>query len=82
MIKAPANIPYFYNRASAGQLNRLQQTFQHFGVRTHHSLLGESLLRLGRYVNESPICFLPTDVPGKTLFRMYKYYDSLNEQTT
>ena len=78
MIKAPKNIPFFYNRASAIQLERLKRTFLHFGVGTHHSLIGESLLRLGQYVNESPVCLLPTDIPGKTLFSMYKYYDSLN----
>jgi hypothetical protein len=77
MIKAPRNIPYFYNRASVIQLDRLKQTFQHFGVSSHHILVGESLLRLGQYVKDSPICQLPTDAPGKALFRMYKYYDSL-----
>lgn len=79
MIKAPRNIPYFYNRASTVQLNRLRKKFKHFGVNSHHSILGESLLRLGRYVNESPVCMLPTDASGKALFRMYKYYDSLVE---
>lgn len=81
MIKAPRNIPYFYNRASGTQLNRLRKTFEHFGVDRHHILIGESLLRLGKHVMESPVCLLPVDVPGKALFRMYKYYDSLEERT-
>jgi len=80
MIKAPRNIPYFYNRASAIQLNRLRKTFQHFGVIRHQTLVGESLLRLGQHIKESTICQLPTDAPGKALFRMYKYYDSLEFQ--
>jgi hypothetical protein len=77
MTKAPRNIPYFYNRASVGQLLRLRRTFQHFGIRSHHRLVGETLLRLGRYVQESAVCMLPTDEPSRALFRMYKYYDSL-----
>jgi len=77
MISAPRNIPYFYNRASVVQLSRLRKTFRHFGVNSHHTLVGESLLRLGKYVTESAVCQLPIDAPGKALFRMYKYYDSL-----
>lgn len=77
MINAPKNIPYFYNRASVEQLSRLRRTFKHFGVRRHQPLVGESLLRLGKYVQESRVCLLPTDEPGKALFTMYKYYDSL-----
>jgi hypothetical protein len=77
MIKAPRNIPYYYNRASVDQLLRLNRTFRHFGIRSHHPLVGETLLRLGRYVNESPVCLLPTDEPTRALFRMYKYYDAL-----
>lgn len=77
MIKAPRNIPYFFNRATKNQLNRLKQTLKHFGVNTHHTLVSESLLRLGKYVQESDVCQLPTDPSGKVLFRMYKYYDSL-----
>lgn len=80
MIKAPRNIPYFYNRASKIQLFRLRKTFQHFGINSHHHLVGESLLRLGKYVEESPFCQLPTDAPGKALFSMFKYYDSLEER--
>lgn len=81
MIKAPRNIPYYYNRASVAQLLRLRRTFQHFGIRSHQPLVGETLLRLGRYVQESPVCLLPTDEPTKALFRMYKYYDSLDHDT-
>ncbi len=80
MIRAPKNINYFYNRASPVQLSRLQKTFQHFGLRSHHSLIGESLLRLGKHMMESNVCLLPTDEPGRALFKMYKYYDSLDEQ--
>ena len=82
MIKAPRNIPYFYNRASDTQLNRLRMTFEHFGVDNHCVLIGESLLRLGKYVMESPVCQLPIDIPGKALFSMYKYYDSLDNENT
>ena len=77
MIKAPPIIPYFYNRASSVQLNRLQQTFKHFGINSHQALLGESLLRLGQYVNSNSVCRLPSDASGKALYLMYKYYDSL-----
>jgi hypothetical protein len=77
MIKAPKNIPYFYNRATKHQLSCLKQTLKHFGVNRHHALVSESLLRLGKYVQESDICQLPTDASGKALFRMYKYYHSL-----
>ena len=80
MISAPRNIPYFYNRASTGQLSRLNRTFDRFGIRSHRPLVGETLLRLGKYVTESSVCLLPTDEPGKALFRMYKYYDSLDDQ--
>lgn len=77
MIKAPSNILYFYNRASSVQLNKLKQTFGHFGINSHQDLLGESLLRLGQYVNSSTVCRLPNDASGKALFLIYKYYDSL-----
>jgi len=77
MINAPRNIPYFYNRASVVQLSRLRKTFKHFGINSHQPLVGESLLRLGQHVKESPVCQLPTDAPGKALYRMLKYYDSL-----
>jgi hypothetical protein len=50
---------------------------QHFGVDRGKQLVGESLLRLGKYMEETTVCLLPTDEPGKALFRMYKYYDSL-----
>ena len=80
MISAPRNIPYFYNRASRVELDHLKRTFCHFGVDAHHSLVGETLLRLGQYVKNSPVCQLPIDAPGKALFRMFKYYDSLGQE--
>lgn len=76
-LSAPKNIPYYLNRASEDQRRRLDMTMQHFGVASQQQLLGESLLRLGQYMEEAPVCLLPTDEPGKALFKMYKYYDSL-----
>lgn len=77
MIRAPKHIPYFYNRASHDQKKRLDQTFKRFDVQQHHTLLGESILRLGKYIDECSLFPLPSDKPGKALFSMYKYYDSL-----
>lgn len=79
MISAPRNIPYFYNRASISELIRIRRTLKHFGIHSHHALVGETLLRLGKYVTESEVCLLPTDDSGKALFKMYKYYDSLDQ---
>lgn len=72
------NIPYFYNRASNDELGRLRTTFQHFGIDSHQSLVGESLLRLDRCITESGVCLIPTDPPGKALFMMFKFFSSLN----
>lgn len=76
-IKAPKNIPYYYNRASNNELENLRKTFDFFEIKNHHSLVGETLLRLGDSIKNSNICFLPTDAAGKALFHLYKYYANL-----
>jgi hypothetical protein len=74
----PPNIAVYYNRASKNQLNNLNQTFIHFGVNNNHSLVGEALLRLGKYLDEAKVCVIPNDPPSKALISMYKHFVSLN----
>ena len=74
---APKNIPYFYNRASIQELFNLEIVFEHFGIVTQKNLVGEIILRLDHHLNAISVVRLPTDICGKILFKMYKFYFSL-----
>lgn len=74
MIKAPKNIPYFYNRASDNEKIKLDKTFAHFNIQKNQPLVGEVLLRLEKFIEAGSFTILPTDPSGKALFCMYRYY--------
>ena len=74
MINAPRNIPYIYNRASREEKIKLNKTFDHFNIRKDQSLVGEVLLRLEKFIERGNFTVLPTDISGKALFTMYRYY--------
>lgn len=77
--KFPRHVLYSLNRVSEGDRQRLDLTCDHFNVNEHkqRQLLSEVILRLGHVVNNAISCPLPADERGRTLYRMYKYYDSL-----
>lgn len=62
-----------YKNAPPDKINRLERTFEQFGIKSN-PLVGETLLRLENYIENSNSCALPKDNPGKALFNMYKYY--------
>lgn len=62
-----------YDNVSLEKKNRLQQTFEQFGVK-NINLIGETLLRLENYIENRNSCPLPKDQTGKALFNMFKYY--------
>ena len=73
-INAPRNIPYFYNRASNAEKDKLNKTFDHFNIQKDQTLVGEVILRLEKFIEGGSYTLLPTDIPGKTLFNMYRFY--------
>lgn len=77
MLLAPKNMTIYFNRASRDELDRLNKTFEKFKILNNHAIVGDSLLRLNFLVNNKDYCVLPKDQAGKTLYKMYKYFDSL-----
>jgi len=81
MIKNfPSSISYSLNRVSDYDRRRLDLTCDHFNINEHkqRNLLSEVILRLGYHINSVTSCQLPVDERGRALYRMYKYFDSLD----
>lgn len=56
---------------------KLQTTFDQFGVKTSHEILGESLLRLNEICMKGGLRPCAGDYRASTLFRMLDFYNSL-----
>lgn len=63
---------------------RLNQTLKFFNVKSkpQQKVLSDAILRFDRYLGQATSFSLPLDQKGKTLCKIYKYFDSLNVDPT
>lgn len=77
MLSLPPNISFLYNRASKDQLDKINQTCDHFGIKNNKTI-AETLLRMKKHLSETNLCIVPKDQSSKTLIQIYKHFESLS----
>lgn len=77
MLSLPPNISFLYNRAPQEQLDKINQTCNHFGIPSNKTI-AETLLRMKKHLNETKLCIVPKDQSSKTLIQIYKHFESLS----
>jgi hypothetical protein len=79
MKNCPASIPIEFNRSSLRTKQDLEKTCDFFEIKNNRQLICEVILRLSKKLESSKETLLPKDKDAKTLFEIYKYYNSLKE---